>query len=153
MALQDTKKVRDIKKASPRLGVPAKDGSDLFREWKRKYPDLSSDDGCYIAPCTDAKYICIDTSGKSHPSQKTVDAWIDTIEDEIAKVISSIDSDTGKRRLDNPSYLQCLFEFYREVLIARVRFGGSSKTRLLQAGRDEYHNKRQNYWQDRRKKG
>lgn len=114
---------------------------------------MSSDDGCYIAPCTDAKYICIDTSGKSHPSQKTVDAWIDIIEDEIAKVISSIGSDTGKRRLDNPSYLQCLFEFYREVLIARVRFGGSSKTRLLQAGRDEYHNKRQNYWQDRRKKG
>ena len=97
MALQDTKKVRDIKKASPRLGVPAKDGSDLFGEWKRKYLDLSSDDGCYI---------CIDTSGKSHPSQKTVDAWIDTIEDEIAKVISSIGSDTGKRRLDNPSYLQ-----------------------------------------------
>lgn len=30
MALQDTKKVRDIKKASPRLGVPDKDGSDLF---------------------------------------------------------------------------------------------------------------------------
>lgn len=62
---------------------------------KRKYPDLSSDDGCYIAPCTDVKYICIDTSGESHPSQKTVDAWIDTIEDEIAKVISSIGSDTG----------------------------------------------------------
>lgn len=49
MALQNTKKVREIKKASPRLGVPAKDGSDLFGEWKRKYPDLSSDDGCYIA--------------------------------------------------------------------------------------------------------
>lgn len=153
MALQNIKKVRDIRKSSPRLGVPAKDGSALFGEWKRKYPDLSSNDGEFIAPCTDAKFICIDTNDKSHPSQKTVDEWVEDIENEIARVISSIGSDTSKRRLDNPSYLQCLFEFYREVLIAKVRFGGSSKTKLLQAGRDEYHNKRQNYWQNRRKKG
>lgn len=63
---------------------------------------------------------CIDTSGKSHPSQKTVDAWIDTIEDEIAKVISSIGSDTGKRRLDNPSYLQRSID--SKGVVARLDF-------------------------------
>lgn len=151
--MKGTLSLEEARKTSPRLGVPVTSGNYLFSEWQRNYPDLSSGD--YMLPCSNAELIYVCAADTKDRSRKTADDCIDFAENEISKVISEIvrSEILGVRRIDNPKYLDALFQLLREASFAKSRYGGSCRVRCTEKYRKEIHNRGNNYWQDNTKKG